>query len=256
MERNSFQPFEYTKGHSNSESEPDEYGALSEFENLPRSRKNELVKQFPVLLDKPVEYFSPKNLKALSFLPSAERVFLLATAGRALQVSPSLAQRQFAMYPEDAKLIETLFVARRGLQKTGLEQMLFSLSFNNLNTDSLEQSNVDEYRLKVYDAMCDRRERAPAIMMGAMVGAKGFKPFGAGADGILQALQHAEQLEQSGNERIDLEKLFSADFESLDPKQQAALLRLTVAEIHNSLVFHEKFKSVFDLCFNPHLFKQ
>ena len=194
--------------------------------------------------DNQAEFSSKANLEKLAKMSSHERVFMLARTGMFITYTPEMAGKHFEKFPEDLEMVKTMFRAHNGLPADSFEYHLFTIAAPFMDEEKFSKF---QRRLKDYKEIAERRNIAPSILLDGFECKynDNFKKFGEGANGLLKALDEAGELMRSGDHFINPEQIFTPEYEKLEEKDKAELLRKAIAEIQFSLVFDEVFNSVF-----------
>ncbi len=221
----------------------DEVGALATLRNLFES--NEAKQLWRAEFgSEPLSYFNSENFERLKNKPSGKRVFGLAMSALYLEVRPSVAKLYFDEFPEDLNVIKFLFEEQNGIPRTGLDHSLFNLTMPFLKTEERLSTARTQY-----DEIAARRELAPDFLLEEKNKRMTFpdweNQFGEASLGWSETLREAGELEMYGDHFLDPMQIFTDAFEKLPEEQKAKFLRLAIADIQFSLVFHETFNSAF-----------
>ncbi len=93
------------------------YDAVSEFHENKYSEEvwENWVKEYA---DNPPAFFDDSNYETLRDIPQEKRLIYLFRASRYLKVTPDMASRHFAKFPEDLKAVQIIFESTHGFPET------------------------------------------------------------------------------------------------------------------------------------------
>lgn len=197
----------------------------------------------------PQHFFSDEVQTALKDVTGPKRLVLLARASLHITVTPSLVQKHFHNFPQDRAAAAALIIKHQGIGGDGFTHTFFGLIWG-LVQDVVHSESLRGYRRSggQYNEIFSRRELAPRFLLsnhqdgGLHLGRR----FGNAAEEYMRAAKKAHELSMSGDEPLDVSRVFSnSAYKESSPEKKAEFLRVCLDDMQFALVFEETFNSAF-----------
>lgn len=246
------------KKHSNKSEDFDVFQAIGEFE---REIGSDGVRNFwrnSGFFENPLSFFTGENFQKIKEVPSGRRLAILAKAAEHMSVSPILAAEYFKIFPEDLKVIKTIFCdIRHGRPQTAGEFNLFSIVAPEIERVSdnfpygstrYDYKKEDFFPHNQFLEIAERRAALPESLLegGKYYGPQDFDRLSKKAsDSFFSAMSEAVNLNIDGSHKMDASNLFKEGFADLSEENRSEILRMALVDVHNISAFDEAMNSAF-----------
>jgi N-acetylglutamate synthase-like GNAT family acetyltransferase len=193
----------------------------------------------------PLDFFSEDNLREMSTWDPGKRMYFFSRISKDIHVSPSDGDLYFQAFPDDFEAFHKYILFEEN-PSDSREYCLWSILAPRIFKHTAR--NEYSYGRNQWLDIAERRELAPDHLLSYDKGdiSRQVHNFGDAASAYLETYKNASANPIEIMERITGDKMFATDeYKSLDNDGKSELLKLILADLHHTLIFHEVNNSSF-----------